>query len=378
MRRVHPGAESSLWLHATSLTARSRRTGRGRACATAPTTPRREFFDALADALAATGGGAAIERGSIDEAFVELAMPRDPAAFCGRLRAAVEGATGLRVTVGCGPNKLLAKLASSAAKGTDAAVRVVDGGAAVEDLLAASPASRLPGLSQPPAGAKTISDLRACAELDDKLRDKAFGRDDATLKVAPPKTAQVASWTAHTDMAALCRRGEGGAVAFPARRGESWVFEPHDAEGVERTHAAALGRARLCRNQIYGAFDLHAIDATPARRRGDAGSSPLDGASAATSSPRNEPDALVDFHIALCIDLEERLRHDAALYKRRPTRLTLTIKQPGTDPLPIPGNNYTEGGSKSRSVPFPAPRPSPPDEPRRSSSSSAAASHLKA
>ena len=66
--------------------------------------------------------------------------------------------------------------------------------------------------------------------------------------------------------------------------------------------------------------------------------------------------------LALCIDLEERLRHDAALYKRRPTRLTLTIKQPGTDPLPIPGNNYTEGGSKSRSVPFPAPRPSPPDD----------------
>ena len=66
--------------------------------------------------------------------------------------------------------------------------------------------------------------------------------------------------------------------------------------------------------------------------------------------------------LALCIDLEERLRHDAALYRRRPTRLTLTIKQPGTDPLPIPGNNYTEGGSKSRSVPFPAPRPSPPDD----------------
>ena len=66
--------------------------------------------------------------------------------------------------------------------------------------------------------------------------------------------------------------------------------------------------------------------------------------------------------LALCIDLEERLRHDAALYKRRPTRLTLTIRQPGTDPLPIPGNNYTEGGSKSRSVPFPAPRPSPPDD----------------
>ena len=215
----------------------------------------REFFDALADALAATGGGASIERGSIDEGYVELEKPRDPAAFCGRLRAAVESATGLRVTVGCGPNKLLAKLASSAAKGTDARVRVVDGGAAVERLLAASPASRLPGLSKPPAGAKTICDLRACAELDDKLRDKAFGRDDATLKCAPPKTAQVASWTAHCDMAALCRRGEGGAVAFPARRGESWVFEPHGSEG----RSSELTRPRwvvlaCVENQIYSAF----------------------------------------------------------------------------------------------------------------------------
>ena len=48
----------------------------------------------------------------------------------------------------------------------------------------------------------------------------------------------------------------------------------------------------LCGTQIYGAFvlnrrvDLHAIDATPARRRGGVGSSPLDGSSTATSSPR--------------------------------------------------------------------------------------------
>ena len=46
--------------------------------------------------------------------------------------------------------------------------------------------------------------------------------------------------------------------------------------------------AYLCGNQIYGAFvlnrrvDLYAIDATPARWHGNVGSSPLDGASAAT------------------------------------------------------------------------------------------------
>ena len=82
-----------------------------------------------------------------------------------------------------------------------------------------------------------------------------------------------------------------------------------------RTDASRVGAATstvppsLCGNQIDGTFvlnrrvDLHAIDATPARWRGDAGSSPLDGASAATSSPRNDlvlncraPDTLVDFH----------------------------------------------------------------------------------
>jgi hypothetical protein len=62
------------------------------------------------------------------------------------------------------------------------------------------------------------------------------------------------------------------------------------------------------KSKFYGAFvlnrrvDLRAIDATPARWRGGAGSSPLDRARTATSSPRNDlvknraPDALVDFH----------------------------------------------------------------------------------
>ena len=51
---------------------------------------------------------------------------------------------------------------------------------------------------------------------------------------------------------------------------------------------------KLCGNQIYVAFvlnsrvDLHAIDATPARWRGGFGSSPLNGASAATPSPRKD------------------------------------------------------------------------------------------
>ena len=42
--------------------------------------------------------------------------------------------------------------------------------------------------------------------------------------------------------------------------------------------------------------DLHAIDARPVRWRGGVVSSPLDGTSAATSSPSNEHPTLVDFH----------------------------------------------------------------------------------
>ena len=67
-------------------------------------------------------------------------------------------------------------------------------------------------------------------------------------------------------------------------------------------------------NQIYGAFvlnrraDLHAIDATPARWRGDAGASPLDRASTAASSPRNDfytgRDALVPLLVVPPPDLD--------------------------------------------------------------------------
>ena len=61
-------------------------------------------------------------------------------------------------------------------------------------------------------------------------------------------------------------------------------------------------RRPVRKSKFYGAFALnrrvvlHAIDATPARWRGDAGSPPLDRARSAASSPRT--DTLVDFHTA--------------------------------------------------------------------------------
>ena len=55
------------------------------------------------------------------------------------------------------------------------------------------------------------------------------------------------------------------------------------------TDFAKARRVKILRRVVLNRrVVLHAIDATPARWRGDAGSSPLDGASAATSSPRND------------------------------------------------------------------------------------------
>jgi hypothetical protein len=78
------------------------------------------------------------------------------------------------------------------------------------------------------------------------------------------------------------------------------------ASGFARYSAILVSNSLLWRpvwkSKFYGAFVLnhrvvlHAIDATPARWRGDAGSSPLDRDRSAASSPRSAPDTLVDFH----------------------------------------------------------------------------------
>ena len=65
-------------------------------------------------------------------------------------------------------------------------------------------------------------------------------------------------------------------------------------EPQENVDVFLLTLRAVWKSKFYGAFvlkrraDLHAIDATPARWRGDAGSSPLDGASTAASSSRND------------------------------------------------------------------------------------------
>ena len=65
-------------------------------------------------------------------------------------------------------------------------------------------------------------------------------------------------------------------------------------EGYELYVSSGVTSSSVRKSKFHGAFmlnrrvDLHAIDATSAPWRGPAGPSPLDGASTAASSPRNE------------------------------------------------------------------------------------------
>ena len=82
-------------------------------------------------------------------------------------------------------------------------------------------------------------------------------------------------------------RARARACRAAARRAHAGiVFSKHKSnQCVPLKRLATSGTVRFVLNRRV---DLHAIDATPARWRGDAGSSPLDGASTAASSPRND------------------------------------------------------------------------------------------
>ena len=149
--------------------------------------------------------------------------------------------------------------------------------------------------------------LTACAAITIQLLRGAW---DATVCVEPGDTIPKLE----------ASRGDGCWVAVNVTIGAKWAtgylgacasqFDDIKAATPWTLHCAAVASCRwharrrgdelavcsgdLCGNQIYGAFvlnrrvDLHAIEQVSRRWLGDVGSSPLDGASAATSSPRND------------------------------------------------------------------------------------------
>ena len=110
-------------------------------------------MDTLRHLMEGDGGSGLVEVYSVDEAFLD--MSHVPAgelrSFSMRLRSTVEQWTGIRVSVGVAPTKLLSKVANKLAKrdkeGTGC-VCVLDGEDAVQDALERTPVADLWGVGR--------------------------------------------------------------------------------------------------------------------------------------------------------------------------------------------------------------------------------------
>ena len=103
---------------------------------------------------------------------------------------------------------------------------------------------------------------------------------------------------------------------------------PSKSTSVDRIRVSAAASVDapkpVLKSKFYGAFALnhrvvlHAIDATPARWRGDAGSSPLDRARTAASSPRN--DLVKNYRVHPTLDF-----HTVVDHRRLPLALVVRV-----------------------------------------------------
>ena len=121
------------------------------------------------------GTGAEVEQAGLDEAYLDLTGMLSPRAAMRRLVAAIAGQTGLTASVGIGPNKLVAKVASDAEKprGFVALTREQ----ACERFAAARP-GLVPGIGPKTAERLTtmgITTLGALAVCDEEALAAAFG-----------------------------------------------------------------------------------------------------------------------------------------------------------------------------------------------------------
>lgn len=124
-----------------------------------------------------------VEQVGVDEGYLDLSELAAPKAAMRRLVADLRAATGLSASVGIGPNKLVAKIASDCEKPAGLVALSREGAC---ERFAAAPPSLLPGIGPKTGerlagmGVRTIAELRA--QPEDRLRE-AFGeRQGAYLK----------------------------------------------------------------------------------------------------------------------------------------------------------------------------------------------------
>jgi len=200
----------------------------------------------LAKDLSGDGfNGVAVEKASIDEAYVQLPTGSDlrvDGARCADvIRDVVKARLGMVVSVGVAHNKLLSKLASAAAKPDGR--RVISSREDIADLLASTPAHRLPG-----CGGAMAQKIRAALGPDARVADLAKLTESALRSElgANPSTARDVrarsrgecddpvrrgrnlnkSVGVHTSLALTPRRMYGVSPGVSASGGRPGMFEP--------------------------------------------------------------------------------------------------------------------------------------------------------
>jgi len=138
-----------------------------------------------------------MEEGGIDEAFMDLSFTGSidsAAALCREIKMAIQAEEQLTASVGLGPNKLIAKIASDRHKPDGLAIVQAE---QAEAFLAPLAIRKIPGigpkseLAFATEGIRLISDLRQLSrhELEERLGkrglevyDRARGRDEASVE----------------------------------------------------------------------------------------------------------------------------------------------------------------------------------------------------
>ncbi len=148
--------------------------------------PNFERYRELSQAVFAIFGreSLAVEGLSLDEAYVQIAATalEDAVAYARRVRAAVRSEVGLTVSAGVAAQKLVAKIASDAAK--------PDGLAAIEPgteaaYLAPMPVGRLWGIgpkTQDRLARRNLTTIGQLAELSDEALFELFGRSGKDVR----------------------------------------------------------------------------------------------------------------------------------------------------------------------------------------------------
>ncbi|CAE8627988.1 unnamed protein product [Polarella glacialis] len=283
----------------------------------------REMFTLLRQKLDEDlAGKYVLERASVDEAYLDVTDSTGSsldagAALARRITAFLHEAMGVCISVGVARNRLLAKLASVAAKPPQGdGLRVIeDSEESAQMLLQSTPVTRLPGCGSrgeqlASLGAHTAADLQQLVGTEElrsalsglsidvagRIAEACHGRDGAPVRAADPKKSLVVtSWLSDACLAELAMKTREGPASVTV--GNGWTFGPQVEKGVTN-----LTRARW-------------------------------------------------LLLGLVLDMEERAVQECLEFGQLPTKLTVSYQGPGWRKEPGPGS--TDGRSCSRTAAFP-------------------------